>query len=157
MAIFPTQHIQTAKEITNYSTLLVTMLSFVTVFFTLCNVFKVSLCDSMYQNFALHYFSKNIVLYVRLSEGRCLDHLQTLSLQILLLWTFFCRYLCVHMFFCLLYIPRNRVGKSVWHLEELCNCLTKSTSFYVLISKIREDPNYQHLWQLVLVFWFLRS
>lgn len=54
MTIFPTQHIQMAKEITNYSTLLVTMLSFVTVVFTLCNVFKVSLCDSMIQNFALH-------------------------------------------------------------------------------------------------------
>lgn len=64
MTIFPTQHIQMAKEITNYSTLLVTMLSFVTVVFTLCNVFKVSLCDSMIQNFALHYFSKNIVLCV---------------------------------------------------------------------------------------------
>lgn len=41
-----------------------TRFSFVTVFFPLCNFFKVSLCDSMYQNFVLYYFSKNILLCV---------------------------------------------------------------------------------------------
>lgn len=112
MAIFPTRHIQMAKEMTNCLTSLVTREAQIKILITpccllwlsssLCVMFSKFLCVTACIRTLYCIIFQRIFycVYVRLWEGGHLDHLQTLPLQILLLWTWFCRYLCVHVFFC---------------------------------------------------------